>query len=193
MWVSPFLRARETANGIMRHAGHWITKRVDSPLLVEQQFGLFEGIDWLSVEHIYPREVEYYRKASQRGGRFWIKMPLGESRFDVCNRVYQSFGIFHRDNEQKGVNDVIIVSHGVTIRAFLLMWLHLDPTWFDSEPNPLNCSVRLLYKNRDFGYIWKPEVKEERIWRDPTDLFLDPGISEEEKSYIARRRKIDEV
>ncbi len=30
-------------------------------LLGEQQFGLFEGVDWSELEKYYPNEVEYYR------------------------------------------------------------------------------------------------------------------------------------
>eukprot|EP01126_Amoeba_proteus_P035743 TRINITY_DN3609_c0_g1_i4.p1 TRINITY_DN3609_c0_g1~~TRINITY_DN3609_c0_g1_i4.p1 ORF type:complete len:147 (-),score=25.02 TRINITY_DN3609_c0_g1_i4:1006-1446(-) len=76
MWVSPFYRARQTADCIIQEAENWISTRTDNLLLVEQQFGMFEGVDWLSVEKDYPNEIKYYRRASQCGGKFWIKMPL---------------------------------------------------------------------------------------------------------------------
>ena len=60
-------------------------------------------------------------------GRFYAKVPLGESRMDVCLRVKQFFGTIQRDATRHGITDLIIVSHGVTIRAFLMMWLHLTP------------------------------------------------------------------
>ena len=86
----------------------------------------------------------YYRKAAAHGGRFWAKVPLGESRFDVCLRMKQFFGTIHRDAKRHGINTVVIVSHGVTIRAFMTMWLHLSPEWFEVEPNPRNTSIRLI-------------------------------------------------
>ena len=49
-------------------------------------------------------------------------MPLGESRFDVAIRVHEAFGTFHRDAERNGVRNIIIICHGVTLRAFVMMW-----------------------------------------------------------------------
>lgn len=159
-------------------------------LLGEQQFGLFEGVDWKELERFYPNEVAFYRKSSSFGGRFWARMPLGESRFDVCQRVHQSFGAFHRDAERHGITDLIIVSHGVTLRAFQvraytrnsganvarthtegqMMWQDRTPEWFEHEPNPRNCSVRVLSgNNTDEGYVWGgPEVPE----HDSQNLLL---------------------
>ena len=38
-----------------------------------------------------------------------------------------------------------------------MMWLHHTPEWFDAEPNPGNCSVRLIEGERsnyvDRGYV----------------------------------------
>ncbi len=115
-------------------------------MLAEQQFGLFEGVDWESedLKQKYPAELSYYGKASAFGGRFWARVPLGESRFDVCTRVYQCFGAFYRDAQHNNVDNIIIVSHGCTLRAFTMMWLHKTPEWFEAEPNPENCSVQLI-------------------------------------------------
>ena len=82
-------------------------------------------------------------------------MPLGESRFDVANRVHESFGTFHRDNERHNIDTLIVVCHGVTLRAFVMQWLHLTPEWFDDEPNPGNCDIRLIKDGKDEGYIYR--------------------------------------
>ena len=50
---------------------------------------------------------------------------------------------------------VIVVCHGVTLRAFIMSWLRLTPEWFEAEQNPGNCSIRLLSENEDHGYIYK--------------------------------------
>lgn len=34
------------------------------------------------------------------------------------------------------------------------MWNHLTPEWFEEEPNPKNCSIRLLDDHKDHGYIF---------------------------------------
>jgi broad specificity phosphatase PhoE len=43
LWTSPYLRARQTAELIRNHAGGWVSDVRENMLLVEQQFGLFEG------------------------------------------------------------------------------------------------------------------------------------------------------
>ncbi|KAL6071750.1 Histidine phosphatase family protein, variant 3 [Balamuthia mandrillaris] len=156
LWTSPYLRARQTAEIIAENAEGWVTDIRENIFLVEQQFGLFEGCDWYSgeLDHAFPRELHYYQKAAAFGGRFWAKIPLGESRFDVCQRVYSSFGTFQRDAKRHGITNLVIVAHGITLRAFLMMWLHLSPEWFEEEPNPSNCSIRVIDNGADKGYIW---------------------------------------
>jgi 2,3-bisphosphoglycerate-dependent phosphoglycerate mutase len=154
LWVSPYRRARETADHILKIAGDWITDRREHILLGEQQFGLFEGHSDEELEKIYPREYAHFMKCMKAEGRFWARIPLGESRFDVAKRVHQAFGTFHRDAQLHGINDIIVVSHGVTLRAFLMMWLHKTPEWFEKESNPNNCSIRLIENNIDKGYIF---------------------------------------
>ena len=58
-----------------------------------------------------------------------------------------------RDAEE-GVENVVIVCHGVTMRAFVMMWCHLTPEWFEQEPNPRNCAIRLLEGGSDLGYVF---------------------------------------
>ena len=102
----------------------------------------------------YPNEHEHYAKQEAFEGRFWARMPLGESRFDVATRVHQAFGTFHRDNDDHGISNIIVVCHGVTLRAFTMMWLHRTPEWFEAEPNPKNCAVRLIEHGEDKGYVF---------------------------------------
>ena len=59
---------------------------------------------------------------------------MGESCFDVCTRVALLFGSINRDRfarrfgrDKDGVDTFILVSHGVTIRAFILMWAKQSP------------------------------------------------------------------
>lgn len=130
--------------------------RREHVLLAEQHFGLFDGLSDEELAREYPAEHAHYKKNEEHQGRFWARMPLGESRFDVATRVHQSFGTFHRDAQRHAIRDIIVVSHGTTLRAFVMMWLHLPFEWVDLEPNPKNCSVRLIDHGRDAGYIFTP-------------------------------------
>uniref|UniRef100_A0A6B2LFB1 Phosphoglycerate mutase n=1 Tax=Arcella intermedia TaxID=1963864 RepID=A0A6B2LFB1_9EUKA len=172
LWTSPYERARQTSAELCSVLHDWVDRKHESPLLAEQQFGLYEGVDWESVADTYPKETEYYRKYTEKGAKYWVKMPLGESRFDVSVRVSQIFPLIHRENYQKGVSDVIIVSHGVAIRAFIMMWMHYSPEWMYLDPNPVNCEVRVIHGHEYLGCYWKPRELYSIIPYEPTDKLL---------------------
>eukprot|EP01114_Cavostelium_apophysatum_P020382 TRINITY_DN6812_c0_g1_i1.p1 TRINITY_DN6812_c0_g1~~TRINITY_DN6812_c0_g1_i1.p1 ORF type:complete len:258 (+),score=15.10 TRINITY_DN6812_c0_g1_i1:68-841(+) len=163
MWVSPYRRTRETADHICNIAGEWITDCKEHILIGEQQFGLFEGRDGEEISALYPQEYGHFSKCIEGEGRFWARPPLGESRFDVAKRIHQAFGTFHRDAQMHGIHDLIVVSHGVALRALAMMWLHHPVEWFEKEPNPQFCSVRLLEGNTDKGYIFNGFKAEEKF------------------------------
>jgi len=163
VWLSPYERTRETASGIFNginsieqnESVNLNFDRRENIRLCEQQFGLFDGIPDNERYKEYPAEAAHYEKCENQEGHFWARMPLGESRFDVANRVYQIFGTLHRDSEKHDIHTVIVVCHGVTLRAFAMEWLHLSPEWFNDEPNPGNCDIRLIQDGNDHGYIYR--------------------------------------
>ncbi|MGO1070106.1 histidine phosphatase family protein [Lysobacter sp. CA199] len=169
-WVSPYARTRQTADQVIRgvqavaaiaegeHADKFAFDRREHINLVEQQFGLFDGVpeDELAVQ--FPRESAHYDKQVEFEGRFWARMPLGESRFDVAVRVHQAFGTFQRDYDKNGIDQLVIVSHGVTLRALVMQWLHHPFEWFDREKNPPNASIRILNGKQDLGCVFSPET-----------------------------------
>ena len=171
LWHSPYKRTRQTAAGIVetcrlphgaaidgaetRTKGmSWFLDQREHLLLHEQQFGVFDGLSDEEREKHYPREQAYYEKCKKFEGKMWPKMPQGESRIDVCMRVHQAFGTFHRDAQKHGIENIVVVGHGTTNRAFLQMWLHKPWEWMHQEPNPTNCSVRLIEDSEDKGYIF---------------------------------------
>ncbi|KAL0480630.1 hypothetical protein AKO1_006891, partial [Acrasis kona] len=155
VWTSPYRRARQTAAAIMHQCGDLIHDQKEHVLLGEQQFGLFEGMSLDEIRSTYPKEMCFFEKCIKGGGRFWARPPLGESRFDVAARVHQTFNTFIHDAKKDKIHDIIIVSHGVTIRAFIMMWLKLTPEWFENEYNPNNCSVRILKGPSNKGYAFE--------------------------------------
>jgi 2,3-bisphosphoglycerate-dependent phosphoglycerate mutase len=154
LWLSPYRRTRETADALLETVGPWITDRVEHILLCEQQFGLFDGLNDAETMERFPREKTYYDLQCKFGGKFWARMPQGESRFDVAQRIHQAFGTLQRDAVQHGIRDIVVICHGVTLRAFVMMWCHLSPEWFEAEPNPANGAVRLIDHGVDKGYLF---------------------------------------
>jgi len=155
LWTSPYKRARQTAEAILSECRGLIDTYRENVLLGEQQFGLFEGVPLDEIREKYPNEMEHFEKMIRFGGRFYARCPLGESRFDVATRVSQIFSQFFYDAQTKGIRDIIVVSHGVTIRAFVMMFMQYTPEWMEVEPNPNNCSIRLLQGKHDHGTIYE--------------------------------------
>ncbi len=162
LWNSPYNRARQTADNILAEIEN-LTKAVPAHgrrehiNLVEEQYGVFDGLEDEECAAKFPHEWEHYKKTVDMEGRFWARRPLGESRFDVAVRVHQAFGTFQRDAEKHGIRTIVVVAHGTTIRAFLMQWLHLPYEWFEKESNPKNCSIRLVDDQEDHGYIYPGE------------------------------------
>ena len=154
LWLSPYRRTRETADALVETAGERITDRVEHILLCEQQFGLFDGLSDAEMLERFPHEKTYFDLQCRFGGKFWARMPQGESRLDVAQRIHQAFGTFQRDAVQHGIHDIVVICHGVTLRAFVMMWCHLSPEWFEAEPNPANCAIRLIDHGIDRGYLF---------------------------------------
>jgi len=172
MWVSPYTRTRQTADVIEEEM--WFDATVDAPgmagtnrfkllrdrrehiLLVEQQFGLLEGIAGIGdVADHYPDVDKQYKLFKAHGGKFFARTPGGESRFDVAVRVHQAFGTFHRDAEHSSIRTIIVVAHGTVIRCFRMMWLHRSYEWAETEPNPKNGSIHLIANGEDKGCIYE--------------------------------------
>ena len=196
IWTSPYVRTRQTSKLLMENSDGWITDIQENVLLVEQNFGLFEGVDWYSgeLDDKYPDELHHYQKAAAFGGRFWAKIPLGESRFDVCMRVSQCFGTIHRDVSRCNIRNFVIVSHGTSLRAFMMMWLRLLPEWFEEEPNPNNASIRIIDDYQDEGYIWPLKtsaVNRERIISNSLMLTVPSSESLSHSSSTSHSQHVD--
>lgn len=168
-WVSPYARTRQTADELIKGVENvaegadvgdrhkFAFDRREHINLVEQQFGLFDGIPDEQLAEVLPREAAHYNKQVDFEGKFWARMPMGESRFDVAVRVHQAFGTFIRDYDRKGIDQLVIVSHGVTIRAFLMQWLHRPYEWFERERVPGNASIHLVHGQEDRGRVFVPD------------------------------------
>ena len=192
LWHSPYRRANQTAFYVEKECSSWIKDKREHMLLCEQQFGLFDGIPDDKLAELFPRESAHYTKCEKHEGRFWARMPLGESRFDVAKRVHQAFGTFHRDCDQNGIDNIIVVAHGVTIRAFVMMWLHRGVEWFEKEPNPKNCSIRLIEEGVDKGYIFDGP-KEPRTLLTPGTQVLVSGMKAMVTEVNARGIRVQAV
>lgn len=152
LWNSPYRRARETSQIIGGIIDEHVLDRMEDVLLCEQQFGLFDGLGKDLPKEKFPEEAKCFAHQRQANGKFWARFPMGESPFDAACRIRQYFGTIKRDEDDKGISDHIIVCHGTVLKLFTMMWLHRKYEWFEDEPCPGNCAIRLIEKNSSGQY-----------------------------------------
>ena len=154
LFVSPYERTRQTAQIINTHLN--IDDVKEDIALIEHQYGLFDNREFEEWS-TFTEEYNYYDNYYKHNGKFYAKFPQGESPFDVALRTRQFISTLFRDIDE-GIENFFIVTHGTTMRAFLLSYFHYSPEWFNDEPNMQNCSVRLIEKidrkNYDRDYIY---------------------------------------
>lgn len=92
-----------------------------------------------------------YKKERIKFGRFFYRFPNGESGADVYDRVssfldsmfrhFRKHAAFTHANPEY---NLVIVSHGLTIRIILMRWFRWSVHQFDNLINPRNaCSIIL--------------------------------------------------
>lgn len=157
MWVSPYTRTRETANIINEILG--IKKIKEDITLIEQQYGLFSDKEIETLKAMYPDQFAFYDNYYKNDGKFYAKLPQGESPFDVALRTKQFIDTIYRDKE----DILFVVSHGTTIKTIVMNFFHYSPEWYSEELTPGNCSIRLIEvdeKNNTGRYIYnEPKIK----------------------------------
>jgi broad specificity phosphatase PhoE len=151
IYVSPYLRTRSTLQGLLDGGlSHFINEDCiwESQYLTEMDWGLFEGDGWLKTETREMPEYERNRLKRAKNGKFYARCPNGESVKDVVMRV----DLFIRRLLRRYLtsdfryNTFVIVSHGITIRAFIMRWFHLGPLWYEKSTNHPNCSVYEIFE-----------------------------------------------
>ena len=157
LWVSPYTRTRETANIINDILK--IKKIKEDITLIEQMYGLFSDKELAKIKENYPEQFNFYDNYYQNEGKFYVKLPQGESPFDVAMRTKQFINTIYRDKE----DILFVVSHGVTIKTIIINFFHYSPEWYSHELTPGNCSVRLIDSNNGISsesYIYnEPKLK----------------------------------
>jgi 2,3-bisphosphoglycerate-dependent phosphoglycerate mutase len=154
LWASTFQRTRETASGIFHGAQGTLSEDEYhmSPLLIEQDFGIFSPLyDRKEQLKKLPLQAEFYHKGKKRE-KFYTSFPMGESPLNVYERAGKFIDTIHRNHSISGIEDFVIVTHGITARMLSMRWLHIDPLCLDDFDNPGNCDIHLLSGDHEQRY-----------------------------------------
>ena len=160
-YVSPYKRTIQTLEEIQKMLNPksiWGVRH--EPRIAEQQFGNFQN-----VEAVQQAKVE-----RKRFGRFFYRFPNGEAGLDVYNRVTSFTSTLFRDSQQlrgQGVNpermNIVIITHGLSIRLFLMRWFQFTVDDFEKSYNPSNASLNIMERMENkHGNQWfeiLPETK----------------------------------
>ena len=142
--ASPYKRAILTAENIAceLELGESI---VIEDMLTEQNYGLFTGSEDTSAnEKKYPEVYKYYSETIDKVGRFYTRMPYGESEFDMVSRANQVINKLKELARTKKYKAVVIVTHHNFIRALMKALLNEGMEWYEAENGPCNCGVQKM-------------------------------------------------
>lgn len=156
-WNSPYERTRLTANALKHQLDQDGIKynSAESIYIAERQFGILDDNPNFKTSH--EAEYKHFLLHKENKHDFFVRPPLGESPFDMCMRL----DFFIRTVLTQSKDDVhIIVSHGASIRGFIMMQQHWQYEEYMKMVNPYNASVHFIDdKNTYHGQIFAPEYK----------------------------------
>lgn len=178
-YVSPFWRTRQTYLYIARHFPIECVNFYEDSRLREQEWGQ----DLVSREG-YSHERENDRDAY---GHYYYRFRDGESCADVYDRVSDFMGTMYRDfKKEEFPRTCVIVTHGMTMRLFLMRFFHASVEEFETWSNPKNCGYFLLERNNKGKYVMKTKLRKHKI----KHKFQFPCAAEDRK-YFKYPHKFD--
>lgn len=137
-YVSPYRRTLETLRGLGRaFSAPRIAGVREEPRLREQDFGNFQDREKMRVE----------KETRRRYGRFFYRFPDGESAADVYDRITGfretlradiDIGRFQPPTPSPATApemNLVLVSHGLTLRVFLMRWYKWTVSQFEGLAN----------------------------------------------------------
>jgi len=130
IYCSPYRRTRETLAGIFEGSG----------TAASAANRVYEDPRLREVEHGY-EDVATQNELRQRHGWFYYRFRGGESPADCFDRASSFLESLMRQIERKQSERVLVVTHGLFIRCFVMRFLHLTVEDFDGLANPRNCDV----------------------------------------------------
>ncbi|KAF6250885.1 histidine phosphatase superfamily [Scenedesmus sp. NREL 46B-D3] len=140
MYTSPFLRCIQTAQHVVRALkDQQLVGFKEEVQLREQDWGNFQAPGQQTRN--YEERLKY--------GRFFFRFPEGESAADVYDRMTMFQDHFVRDIACKRFADgtsVMMVTHGLALRLFLMRWLHWTVDEFLQVHNPPTAAPVVLVR-----------------------------------------------
>jgi broad specificity phosphatase PhoE len=150
VYLSSYLRTRQTYQYLKAGIESNMVRAIEDPRLRE--------MDWGHLRH--PDENDEIMKQRDEYSTFYYRIPDGESGADVYDRVSTFMETLFRDfNKKDYPQNALIVTHGLTLRLFLMRWYHWTVEEFENVCNPQNCQIVVMQKKTDGKYELVTKLK----------------------------------
>nr|XP_043633326.1 phosphoglycerate mutase-like protein AT74 [Erigeron canadensis] len=141
-YVSPYTRTRSSLREIARSFPRTSVIGVREECRIrEQDFGNFQ----------VKEKMNKSKESRQKFGKFFYRFPQGESAADVYDRVSSFLESLWRDIDMNRLHhdpsndlNLIIVSHGLASRVFMMKWFKWTVEQFEYLHNFGNCEFRVM-------------------------------------------------
>ena len=140
VYMSPYQRSKQTWTNIRKaFSPTQIIRERGDPRIREQEFG--------NIADIPERAKEF--ELQKRLGEFFFRFSCGESGADVYDRVSLFLDTLFReidDGHHDSTQNIVVVSHGLFMRLFLMRYFRWDVEYFDNIKQFGNCEICELTK-----------------------------------------------
>lgn len=152
-YVSPLKRTKQTFEGIIKSISNNRYSFTEDPRLREQEWGNYQDSSKI-------REI---MEARDKVGKFYYRFQTGESGSDVYDRASEFLDSLFRDLDcnsstsmkSKRNDNIVLVTHGLFIRLFLMRFFKLSVDQFEKMRNPKNTEMIILEKSETGKYEMK--------------------------------------
>ena len=174
---SPYLRARETAQLVLQHAGFPKDSRVRmDERLREKEFGIVDRLTPLGIREKFPELNEQRTHV----GKFYFRPPGGESWCDVILRLRSLMEMTTREYAGRRV---LVVAHQVIVNCMRYLIEELDEAQIlaiDRRADVPNCSVTSYRSQPDAETEWRFHLELENfvapLVREGTPVTSAPDV-----------------
>lgn len=141
IYTSPYKRARSTLDGLFEG----LFPQPDNRRSMRNYMKIYEDPRLREVDHGYS-DIEAQESMRAIHGWFYYRFKGGESPADCYDRICTFLESMWRRSAEYAAStgskpDILIVSHGLTIRAFVARFMHLSVEQFETLANPRNCDI----------------------------------------------------
>ncbi|XP_074335663.1 phosphoglycerate mutase-like protein AT74H [Apium graveolens] len=172
-YVSPYERTRATLREIGRSfCRESVIGAREEVRVREQDFGNFQESE----------RMKTIKETRERYGRFFYRFPEGESAADVFDRVSSFLESLWRDIDMNRLHhkpsddlNLVIVSHGLASRVFLMKWFKWTVEQFEDLNNLENAEFRVMQLGHGGDYSLAIHHSAEQMlqWGLSSDMIAD--------------------